>query len=117
MRADRDAVGVKQPRAKNNPAGQFFGAHIIWPLLEGAHTNAVCCAIDTELNGPVAAEARAVTPLLVGLPNAGVAVTPRQFDTILHDLLVIGIGPGRARCYIAHSGRIDRACHLLAAGA
>ena len=62
------------------------------------------------------AETRAVTPLLVGSPTTGVAMTPQKFDTILHDL-VIGVAPGRAKCYSAHSDRIERACRLLTAGA
>ena len=44
-------------------------------------------------------------------------MTPRQFDSTLHDLLVAGVGPDNARRFSAHSGRIERACRLLAAGA
>ena len=117
LRAGRDAVGVKPPRAKNDQSGLLFGNHLIWMPLEDAHTNAARCAVDAELRAPVAAEARAETPLLVGTPTGCAAMTPRQFDAILHDLLVLGVGPERAKCYSAHSGRIERACRLLAAGA
>ena len=77
-------------------------------------TNAACCAVDTELDAPVAAGTRAVTPILVGSSAACAAMTPRQFDTIL---LVTGAGLERVRCYSAHSDRIERDCRLLAAGA
>ena len=76
MRASRDAAGVKPPRAKNERAGQFFGAHIIWLPREDADTNAARCAVDTELHAPIATEARTEAPLLVGSPTGCVAVTP-----------------------------------------
>ena len=69
MCAGRGAAGVKPPRAKNDPAEQFFGAHLIWLPLEDTDTNAAPCAVDTELRAPIAAEARAETPLLFGSPT------------------------------------------------
>jgi hypothetical protein len=44
-------------------------------------------------------------------------MTPRQYDSTLHDFLVVGVGTDNARRFSAHSGRIERACRLLAAGA
>ena len=44
-------------------------------------------------------------------------MAPRHFDTTLHDFLVAGVGAEKAKSFSAHSGRIERACRLLAAGA
>ena len=78
-RADRDAVAVVPPRAKNNPAGMFSGAHLICLPLDDAadaHTSAARCAVVNELYVPVAAAARAVTPFLAGSHTGCVAMAP-----------------------------------------
>ena len=99
------------------PGRLLFGPDIIWLPLEDAHTNAARCAADTALRAPIAADARPVTPLLADSSTGYAAMAPRQFNTILYELLVFGVAPGRAKCHGAHSGRIECACRLLAAGA
>jgi hypothetical protein len=117
MRAGRDAIGVRPPRLKNDQFQLHFGTHVVWCPLDDSPNNAARCAIDLELCAPIAPHERAATPLLIASSVTRDALTPRLFDSVLRDLLVLGVGPDQAKHYSAHSGRIELACRLLAAGA
>ena len=68
MRASRGAVGAK-PSHQERPNGVVLRCAPHLAAIEDTHTNAARCAVDTELRAPVAAEACAVTPLLIGSPT------------------------------------------------
>ena len=115
-RADRGTAGVKPPRAKTRPGGTVLVRAPHMAAARGTDQRRTLRGRQRAWH-PVAAVASATTSLLATSPTGGVAVAPLQFDTVLHDLLVLGIGPGCAECYSAHSGRIGRACRMFAAGA
>jgi hypothetical protein len=73
---------------------------------------------DLELLSRVPAAERGSTPLLrADLTTPREALARALFDTVHKALFVLALGVARAKRYSGHSGRIELACRLLAAGA
>ena len=66
---------------------------------------------DIELHDVVAASARDTTPLFVS-NEAGAALKGSTLRTLLNHMLVITVGPTRAKVYSFHSLRVYLACAL-----
>jgi hypothetical protein len=113
-----DAAGVSPSVAKNDQFKEVWGQFVIWLPFGSELGNAARQLRDLELLSRVPAAERARTPLLrADRTRPQEALTQAQFDTVHAALFQLALGPTRAKRYSGHSGRIELACRLLAAGA
>ena len=111
-----DCAILTPPPSKADQFGLVWGASPIYLPWGTELRNAARALADMEIGDPLAAEARAKTPLFSA--GEGAAFTGSALDSVLLAMLrSIGLSAAEAAQYSWHSARIYLACALLAAGA
>jgi hypothetical protein len=112
-----DAVAVKPGPSKADQHGEKFGSNPIWIPFGVDAYNAAKGLADLELLFRPRPQDRARTPLFSTSRAGREPLTAKQFDATHSALFVAALGREEAQHYSGHSGRIELACRLLAAGA
>ena len=110
-----DVVIIRPPPSKADQFGTVWGSSPIYLSWGREPRNAARAIAEMEWHDPVAAEARATTPLFS--PEEGRAFAGSDLDSTLHKMLCTFMPSERARTFSWHSARIYLACALRAAGA
>ncbi|KAJ1450563.1 hypothetical protein M885DRAFT_500005 [Pelagophyceae sp. CCMP2097] len=115
--ADAVAVAVKPGPSKAGQFGDLFGSMPIWLPFNDNIFNAANNLRNLELLHAVHPANRATTPLFPTSRAGRAPLTATQFDATHSALFIAALGRDEAAHFSGHSGRIELACRLLAAGA
>ena len=112
--AVRDSVGVKPCCCKNDQLGEIF-TNLIWLPWGLEFDNVAKALVALMRTFHVTPHLRAKTflfPADLGLTH----ISPYHFNKVHQSIFVIFVGEKRALSLYGHSGRIELACRMLAAG-
>jgi hypothetical protein len=113
--AEGDAAGLKTPPLKNDQNCSRF-TNINWVPWGPEFDNAARSLSLVELVAKVPPDRRSQTFLFTSSPTDLAPISPSQFDAVHKAIFVLAVGKKRASCLSGHSGRIELACRMLAAG-